>query len=93
MAAAQKAMVRVFPKASIIVLLENISSYHFRENPVHFDIVLPSLNESTISVKMGRYKKRSMRARYKPFPKAAALARPFFLVISYSPPLLCRIFQ
>ena len=63
MAAAAKAMVKVFHMASIIMLLPSISLYHFSENPVQMDIDLLLLKENTINVRMGRYRNNMMRMR------------------------------
>ena len=81
---AQSAIVSVLPSASMISWLRNISAYHFVEKPCHAFMLFPSLNERTISVPIGRYKKRRMRARYRP---------PAIFFISYCPPRCGQIFQ
>ena len=84
MTAAQKAMVRVLPRASIIISLSNISLYQSREKPTQAFIDFPLLKERTIRVPMGRYRNMTIRARYMAF-------KAFF--ISHYPPRSCQIFQ
>ena len=55
--AASMAMEKVFTMAPIMSLLWNSSAYQCRLKPPHTDIDLTSLNESTISVSIGRYRK------------------------------------
>ena len=55
--AASMAMENVFTMAPIMSLLWKSSSYQCRLNPPHTDIDFVSLNESTISVSIGRYRK------------------------------------
>ena len=54
MAAAARAMVKVFQIASMIIWFASISLYHFREKPPHTAMDLLSLKDSTIRVAMGR---------------------------------------
>ena len=66
--AASSAMEKVFTSAPRISLLWNISPYHFRLNRVNTDMDFASLNDSTISVSIGRYRNSMIITMYR-FPK------------------------
>jgi hypothetical protein len=58
-----KAMVKVFQTASIISVLENISSYHLVEKPPHTAMDLLSLKDKIISARIGTYRNARINTR------------------------------
>jgi hypothetical protein len=57
-----KAISNVFKSACIITLSEKRLEYHFNVKPPHFALVLLALNDRTIRVTIGAYKKIKISA-------------------------------
>ena len=49
---------RVFFNAVMVVLDENSSRYHFRENPVNTEVLFASLKEKNTMTSRGAYRRK-----------------------------------